>query len=283
MSLRRLLPLFALVPALTPSQAQVSEIGLTVGGTYYIGDLNPKRHYPEATSLAFGGLYRYNFDERYAFRLQVLSGRLSAADDTSDDSLQVYRNLSFRTKLIEASGLVEINFFSYRAGKKDLRKNWTPFIFFGLAYFHTNPQAEMNGTWFDLQPLGTEGQNSTQGGEPYKLDQFCIPFGAGLKLNLHRIDIQAEWGLRRTYTDYIDDVSGDYVDNSLLAFENGDLAATLADRSVGAATGANTGRARGDSSTRDWYQYTGISVTLLLGPKFTECDELYRSMRERRR
>lgn len=262
---------------------QVSELGLTAGAMYYIGDINPRKHYPETTSLAYGALFRYNFDERYAFRLQLLTGRLEAYDSHSDDSLQLYRNLSFRSKLIEASGLVEINFFSYRAGKKDEKKNWTPFIFFGLAYFHANPQAEVNGTWFDLQPLGTEGQNSSLGGDPYKVDQVAIPFGAGLKLNLHRFDIQAEWGLRRTYTDYIDDVSGDYVNNNVLAFENGDLAATLADRSPAAGTDANAGRARGDSSTRDWYQYTGLSVTILLGPKFTECDELYRSMKERRR
>lgn len=265
------------------TRAQVSELGLTAGWTYYIGDLNPKKHYPVGTAFAYGGLFRYNFDERYAFRLQILRGLLQASDVDSPDSLQQFRNLDFRAKLIEAAALFEINFFSYRAGKRDVKKNWTPFMFFGLAYFHANPQSQINGTWFDLQPLGTEGQNSSSGGEPYKVDQIAIPFGAGLKFNFKRIDLQLEWGMRRTYTDYIDDVSGDYVDNDLLAFENGELAATFADRSPYASTDLNTGRARGDSYTRDWYQYTGISITVLLGPKFTECDELYRSMRERRR
>lgn len=276
-----ILVLFALV---RPASAQVSELGLTCGVTYYIGDLNPTKHYPTGTALAYGALFRYNFNERYAFRLQGLKGMLQASDADSPDSLQQFRNLSFRARLFEVSGLLEINFFPYRSGKKkdDIRR-WTPFVFFGLAYFHASPQAELNGTWFDLQPLGTEGQMSSSGGESYKVDQVCIPFGTGLKFNFKKLDVQLEWGLRRTGTDYIDDVSGTYVDNSLLAFENGDLAATFADRSGAADTGLNTGRSRGDSSTRDWYNYTGISITWLLGRGPTECEELYRSMRDRRR
>lgn len=265
------------------AHGQVSEVGITAGTTYYIGDLNPTKHYPPGTAFAIGGLYRYNFDERYAFRLQGLYGKLQADDANSPDTLQTLRNLSFRSKLIEASALLEINFFHYRAGKKDEKKYWTPFVFGGLAYFRANPQAQLNDTWFDLQPLGTEGQGSSTGGEPYKVDQISIPFGAGFKFNFHRLDVQLEWGLRRTYTDYIDDVSGTYVDNAQLAFENGDLAAVLADRSPLAPTGYNTGRTRGDANTRDWYQYTGVSVTLILGPRFTECDELYKSMKQRGR
>lgn len=264
------------------ARAQVNEMGLTGGVCYYVGDLNPYSHYPKGTALAYGALFRHNFDEHYALRLQGLSGILRAQDSDSEDSLQLLRNLSFQARLFEASALLEINFFPYRAGGK-AKKTWTPFVFGGLAYFRANPKAELNGNWYELQPLGTEGQGSSGGGEPYKVDQIAIPFGAGMKFNFHRLDLQLEWGLRRTYTDYIDDVSTTYVDNDLLAFENGDLTAALADRSPLAETGHNTGRARGDSQTRDWYQYTGVSLTVLLGPRFTECDELYQSMKQRRR
>ena len=276
--------IFLLFAVARPATGQVSELGLTCGVTYYIGDLNPTKHYPTGTALAYGALFRYNCTERYAFRLQGLKGMLQASDANSADSLQQFRNLSFRAKLFEVSGLLEINFFPYRTGrKKDDIRRWTPFVFFGLAYFHANPQAELNGTWFDLQPLGTEGQMSSSGGESYKVDQVSIPFGAGMKFNIKRLDLQLEWGLRKTSTDYIDDVSGDYVDNSLLAFENGDLAATFADRSGTADSGLNTGRSRGDSGTRDWYQYTGLSLTFILGRGPGECEDLYRSMRDRRR
>lgn len=278
----RLIILLSLLCASWAVKAQVSELGITGGLTYYIGDLNTKHYYN--AKPAFGLVYRYNFNERYAFRLQGLYSRLEAFDSDSPDPNAQYRNLSFTTSLIEVAGLLEINFFPYRAGKE--KKSWTPFIFLGAAYFRVNPQADLNGVRFDLAPLGTEGQGTSAGAnEPYALDNLAYPFGAGLKFNLKRVDIQLEWGLRKTKTDYIDDVSGSYVDNAVLEFENGDLSAALADR-----TGAdrsngdpNAGRARGDGKTTDWYQYTGLSISILLGPNFTECDELYKSMRERRR
>lgn len=263
-----LLPLLAV-----PAMAQVSELGLTGGTTFYIGDINPTRYYPKHTHLAGGLMYRYNFNDRYAFRLQGLYGKLEAWDSESNDPLQQLRNLGFRSVVFEASALLEINFFKYRGLAKDSRK-WTPFVFGGLAYFHYNPQNLLDDTWYDLQPLGTEGQ--TIGGDGgYSLNQICIPFGVGLKFAVtKRVDVQLEWGLRRTYTDYLDDVGGSYVADATLTEQAGPLTALLADPSVLRTTGLNTGRARGDSQTKDWYQYTGITLSLLL-TRFTECDAIW--------
>ncbi|MFT3884829.1 MAG: DUF6089 family protein [Flavobacteriales bacterium] len=276
--MHRALLLLVVLLGLAPVSAQVGELGITGGVTYYIGDLNPLRHYPPHTHLGGGLVYRYNIDEHYAFRLQGLYSNLEAYDSDSPDSLQRLRNLGFRTTLFEASALLEINFFKYRGTTKE-SKLWTPFIFFGLAYFHTNPQNKLNDTWYDLQPLGTEGQGSTMGGAPYSLNQIAIPFGVGFKFALtDKLDLQLEWGLRRTYTDYIDDVSGAYVDNDRLAFETGALTAALADPSLLRTTGVNTGRARGDGQTHDWYQYTGLSLTWRLN-RFTECDAIWDRMK----
>jgi len=259
-----------------PGVAQVSELGITGGVSYYIGDLNPTRHYPKHTHLAGGLMYRRNFDQHYALRVQALYSNLEAYDSDSPDSLQQLRNLNFRTVLFEFSTVLEINFFKYRGLSKDSRR-WTPFIFGGLAYYHTNPQGKLNDTWYELQPLGTEGQGTSVGGARYSLNQFCIPFGAGLKFALSdKLDLQMEWGLRRTYSDYIDDVGGTYADNTVLLEEAGPLTASLADPSPLRSTGYNTGRARGDSQTRDWYQYTGITLSLLL-TRFTECAALQHS------
>ncbi|HRH39528.1 MAG TPA: DUF6089 family protein, partial [Flavobacteriales bacterium] len=197
---RRHLLLFALLCGLTAS-AQVSELGGTIGACYYIGDLNPYKHYPKDTKLAGGVVFRYNFNDRYAMRLQGLYGTLQAYDSNSDDPLQQLRNLSFRATLFEVSGLFEINFFKYRSKGKDGR-NYTPFVFAGLAYFHASPQAQFDDTWYDLQPLGTEGQGTTsRGGEPYAVDHLSVPFGMGFKWCLGRIDFQLEWGMRRSNTD----------------------------------------------------------------------------------
>lgn len=266
------------------TQAQVGEIGVTAGAMYYIGDLNPYRHYPKDTKIAYGVLYRYNFSDRYALRLQALNGTLQSYDSHSSDSLQQLRNLHFRARLLEFSGLFEVNFRKYRSKDKDSKK-WTPFIFGGLAYFRANPQAQLDDTWYDLAPLGTEGQGTSAkpDEDAYAVDHMCIPFGAGFKVNLGRLDFQLEWGLRRTYTDYIDDVSTTYVDRDQLAFENGPLAAALADPSVLAQLEEypNEARARGDQNTRDWYQYTGLAVTYII-TKFSDCDEQYNWMRKRR-
>ncbi|MEO8591066.1 MAG: DUF6089 family protein [Flavobacteriales bacterium] len=279
--MQRLL-LFLLSLLLWPSlRAQVNEVGGTIGASYYIGDLNT-HHYPRDTKLAGGIVFRHNFNDRYAMRLQGLYGTLQAYDSDSEDTLQLVRNLHFRSKLTEISLLLEINFFKYRLRGKEGRK-WTPFVFGGLGYFHANPKAHYDDTWYELAPLGTEGQGTSVGGKTYAVDQMCIPFGAGIKINAGRVDFQFEWGLRRTWTDYIDDVHGTYVDNDLLAFENGPLAAQLADPSglsdvVNGPTSA--GQARGDVNTTDWYQYTGLSITYIIS-RFSDCDEQYNWMKRK--
>jgi hypothetical protein len=273
----RSLILLALFLLVRPLAAQVSELGLTGGATYYIGDLNPTKHYPKHTALSGGLVYRYNINDRYAIRLQGLYGRLEAYDLDSPDTLQQLRNLGFQSVLFEASVLLEINFFHYRALKNGTV--WTPFVFVGLGYYHFNPTSVLNDTRYELQPLGTEGQGTSAGGEAYSLNQMAIPFGAGFKFALTpRLDLQLEWGLRRTYTDHLDDVSGVYADNAVLLEEAGPLTALLADPTPLRTTGFNTGRSRGDPNTRDWYQYTGMTLTFRL-TSFTECEAMWDSRR----
>ena len=62
--MRRLIPFALALFATAPLLGQVSEMGLTGGVTYYIGDLNPLKHYPKNTHLGGGLVYRYNFNDR---------------------------------------------------------------------------------------------------------------------------------------------------------------------------------------------------------------------------
>lgn len=254
------------------THAQISELGITAGTSYYIGDLNPTKHFGKHKKFSGGIIYKYNFNNRYALRLNALYGRLEAYDSSLDDPVLVERNLHFRANVWEASAVVEINFFEYRGGKN--KKSFTPYIFAGLGYFRADPRAQIDDTWFDLQPLGTEGQGTTQSAEDkYKLDHMNLPFGVGFKVNLGRLDMSISWGLRRTWTDYIDDVSGNYVDNDILSLENGPLSATLADQNLSGSM-KRAGTARGDVETRDWYVYSGLTITYLIGPRFMECWEI---------
>jgi len=251
--------------------AQFSEVGLTLGTTYYIGDLNPSRHFNSLSHFGGGLVYKYNFNNRYAFQLLGLFGRLEGDDILSDDPVDLQRNLHFKTTVWEASATVEVNFFEYRSGKN--KRNYTPYLFAGLGYFRVDPRARIGDTWFDLQPLGTEGQGTSQSAEEqYNLDHLNLPFGVGFKATAGRMDFSIHWGLRRTWTDYIDDVSGNYVDNDILSLENGPLAGALADQNL-SGTPNIAGVARGNAQTRDWYVYSGFTITYIISPRFLECYE----------
>ena len=101
--------------------------------------------------------------------------------------------------------------FAYETGNR--RHPFSPYIFTGLAMYNFNPQArqfdtenpfdndgkDSNNPWLDLQPLGTEGQQSSHYPEkaPYQLVQFAIPIGIGLKLSVgDNLSIALEYGMR---------------------------------------------------------------------------------------
>tara|TARA_B100000123_G_C25352286_1_gene263346 strand:- start:74 stop:508 length:435 start_codon:yes stop_codon:yes gene_type:complete len=138
-----------------------------------------------------------------------------------------------------------------------------------------NPKAKYDGEWIELQPLTTEGQGTSQNNKkPYSLSQISIPFGIGAKLNLsNRVAISLEYGMRKTFTDFLDDVSGLYPNQALLVQETGtDLSAELSDRSVNpdGINNSNYGLQRGNPNNNDWYAFSGFIVTFSLVKK-TSC------------
>lgn len=243
-----------------------------VGTSYYAGDLNPDQPLPAQYNLGGGLIYRYNFNDRVAFKGSVLYNRIYAHDKDSDNEWQVNRNLHFRNDIFEFSGQIEINFLTYEIG--DSRRPSSPYIFMGFAIFRHNPEAEFDDRWIDLQPLGTEGQTIEGFGDQYSLTQVSVPFGVGFKFNIWRnLAGSLEWGMRRTFTDYLDDVSTVYVDNALLIEENGPLSAAMADRSLQPTgpDGTNTGMQRGESNRNDWYVFTGFILSYKLGKPRVKC------------
>ena len=139
----------------------------------------------------------------------------------------------------------------------------SPYFFYEIAYFQMNPIAELNGNDVELQQLGTEGQGTSLSDKrPYRLNQISIPLGVGIKFNLRkRLAISIEYGIRKTFTDYLDDVSGDYVDPVALSAFNGPLAGELSDPGLNNNGLSNIGFNRGNSSTKDWYSFYGIMIT----------------------
>ncbi|MBU0488329.1 MAG: hypothetical protein KKA07_06130 [Bacteroidetes bacterium] len=259
--------------------AQRSEFGFMAGGSYYIGDLNPKAHFLQ-TQPAAGILYRYNFNPRFAFKSNFYLGMIYGDDARSKFNIQ--RNLSFRSMVGEFSGEFEFNFLPYIAGNPKFP--YSPYVFAGLSIIKFNPQANFHGAWYNLQPLGTEGQGTTAysvppyNRKPYSLTTAAIPFGIGAKLTIaKRTCLAIEYGLRKTYTDYLDDVSTTYPDPLLLKEEKGAVAAILSDRTISTDGDIidRTGFQRGNSKNNDWVAFAVITLTVRLNSNAKELCPAY--------
>lgn len=237
-----------------------AEFGFFGGGSYYIGDLNPSKHFVYSKP-AFGAIFRYNLTTRYSLRFTATYGSVYGNDADAEDPFMVQRNLSFTSDILELAFGVELDLFKYRIN--DMKYPITPYFFYEIAYFKMNPTGEMNGEDYSLQALGTEGQGTSLSDKnPYKLNQLSVPLGIGLKFNLRaRLAVSFEYGIRKTFTDYLDDVSGRYVDPDLLAAYNGSLAADFSDRSINDNGLSNVGFNRGNSSNKDWYVFYGMMIT----------------------
>lgn len=288
-------------------------IGLSLNALNYYGDLAPLPN-KFSTDIAFtkpgiGISFFYRLGPRYGLMGNFMYGTLSGSDAESakgeEGQFRRVRNLSFRNRIQEFSVIAVIDLFENHATYMS-RVNWTPYVFAGLAIFHHNPQAQapkqyLDGTldpyagqWIDLQPLGTEGQTSSlkstdanYGLKPYSLMQIAIPFGVGAKFRINdALDLWADIGFRYTFTDYLDDVSGNYVD--LGVFQD-KLAQALSYRSNEVSTPSYTyvGRDnvsystynagfgveqqsanRGFKDHNDVYMVTSIRVTHILGRAF---------------
>ncbi len=236
-----------------------SELGVMLGGSYYIGDLNQYGHFKN-TYLAGGLVYRYNINPRVSLRANALYAKVSGYDSQSKEAALRQRNLSFSSTIYELGVGFEFNYFPFQLGHD--RYKGTAYLLAELGVFQMNPTANVNGREVELRSLGTEGQGTSLNPKGYySLTQICLPLGFGVKLSLGDfIGINFEFGIRKTFTDYLDDVGGEtYADPLVLAAENGPLAAQLSNKS-----GSLYGN-RGNSATKDWYVFTGAMITFRLG------------------
>ena len=285
----------------TFSEAQIftkrdryTTFGLSATAANYFGDLTPGPSIfstdPELTRFSVGAFAVRRFYPRLSGRLAFTFGRITGDDGISASSLESedagrwQRNLSFRNDIKELSAVLLYDLSAnYRDYKK--RANVTPYFLFGVAVFHHRPKAFYDGGrmaegWYDLQPLQTEGRS-------YSKIQLSIPFGGGLKFKIsQQMDLGLEFGLRKTFTDYLDDVSTEFADKGDLNSSNGEASWILSDRSIELAafeqpamvTGSdgnqypvawgisNAGLIRGDKTDHDWYVFSGFTLTYVLDP-----------------
>ena len=264
LSLSSFIVVFCFLTAVVTAQNQ-PEIGFHGGAMYYLGDLNQLTNF-KCTKPTASLFVRFNPNNRINYRFMITHGTVTGGDSLSKNEYIRNRNLSFKSPITEASGIVEINYLPFVPGDK--KKFYaTPYLMFGLGVFKMNPQAQINGNWFELQALGTEGQGSKLSDKKKnRLTQLSIPVGIGFKGNLNkRFILGFEYCIRKTFTDYMDDVSGDYVDPELLKKYNGPVAAAFADRTLQSENINNTGLNRGNSVYKDWFATIGIYLAIKLG------------------
>ena len=228
----------------------------------YNGDINEKSDKIISPSKVFkpyikGGI-NYRISNRIEASIAYMYGNVGGADSLAVERDNRNRNQSFRSRIHEVSVQVEYHLMSVY---KKHRLN--PFAFAGAGLFHFNPQGQLNGVWYNLRPLGTEGQ-FIEGGDyskPYKLTQLSMPMGLGIyvQLNSHW-RVRLEYAHHFTKTDYLDDVSNAYPDlDQLAATVNGDLAVQLSNRRL-VGTSPPPGRPRGNPKYNDSFSALGVMI-----------------------
>tara|TARA_B100001115_G_C15841242_1_gene421905 strand:+ start:821 stop:2944 length:2124 start_codon:yes stop_codon:yes gene_type:complete len=231
------------------------DAGLFFGKTAYRGELTM-----DGMPYASGMFYRMTINENTSFKASMNYGKVNG----SSQGATFWKNLSFSSEIIELSLQTEINLVNFD------QKKIVPSLFFGISVFQFNPKASITDSLngynytYNLQPLNTE-----QLDEPYKLTQLSIPFGVGIKkIMLKKWVVGLEIGVRKTFTDYLDDVSGFYAEYD--NFED-PIAAHFSDPSR-VITNDNNEEIynyqkpglRGDPYNKDWYIFMGLNISSLI-------------------
>lgn len=244
----------------------LGDLGGNLGkGTLFVKDVNLP-----VTKMAKGLHINLYPVEWFGFRLAANEGELEGADSLINDAggyetARKVRNLHFRTKMWEAYGAVEFYPTVFFERYDGLQGKFRPYGVIGAGVFHTNPQSEYyspNGTkrWVDLRSLRLEGQGMDEypNRPEYKLTNIMIPMGVGFKYYIKEtMYVGFEVLHRKTFTDYVDDVSTDYIDPNLfdkyLAPEQSAVANQIYYRGYDNLSRPSIGEMRGNKNNNDSY------------------------------
>ena len=279
------------------------EAGVNFGPSFFLGDLGGNggkgTHFIKDINLQFTDIMKGVFVTAYpsdwlGLRVAAEMGRLSgddAAVNTKgvDELWRKQRNLDFRTNIAEGYVAVEVFPLMMLNSFQENQPGLRPYVVFGAGVFHFNPQGSLkdangNKTWYYLQPLKTEGEGMKEypGRNEYKLTQFNIPLGFGLKYFVSdKVNISSEFLYRKTFTDYIDDVSTEVIDPNLFArympAADAAIARQVSDKTIGIVTpGINRyapGTQRGNPKYNDAYFNFFMKIGIRLGGDYANGSE----------
>ncbi len=273
------------------------EILFGIGATQFLGDLGGRDMIGKDYSLVdldlpsthIGGMigYRFRFHPYWATSSTINVGMLRGNDALTNEIIRNSRNLHFRSIVVEFQQRIECIILANEKfgarynisghSKRMRNKNDQVYLFTGIGVSYFNPKAKYNGDWVALRPLNTEGQGSGETFTIYTADgnkeytapsryapvTATIPFGIGMRTGIGRmwrIGIEATYV--KTFSDYIDDVSGYYADPAVIAANSSDPSAAvyLANPAAANTNWFAAGQQRGDSQ-KDAYFYLNVVVT----------------------
>jgi hypothetical protein len=251
--------------------AQYAEAGFGVGFSTYFGDLNPP---------FFNSNFRYNsdfalqlnarkvFKRHFGIHPALSYGTIQGDDARAENPDQLLRNLSFKSPVLDVSILGEYYIFPFEPDEAS--SLFYPYVAAGVSGFYFNPGATLEGRTYKLQPLGTEGQGMPGFPSRYALVNWALSFGGGAKIPLAPgLNLGLEVVMRRTFTDYLDDVSTNYVNYFELEAANGVVAAKLANR-MNEYLGEDgpvllpTGTQRGGKEVKDYFLFSIVSLNFMI-------------------
>jgi opacity protein-like surface antigen len=258
---KTILVLAAMCSAMAVS-AQQSAIYLHGGITNYVGDMNDRYVHLPQSGKGIGLSYQHSLTDKFSLKAGVFYGSITSTDKQAAKASLVARNLSFQNNIVELSAMAEYALFAPH------QSNWTPYVHAGAAFFRHNPfTIDKAGNKHFLRPLSTEGQGLPEypDRQQYSLYEFAFPIGGGVRVAVNsRVTIAYDLTVRKTFTDFLDDISGNYPDENILRSRKGNKAVELSYRGGELPTGTATYPAlntpRGSAKNRDWYSTQMITL-----------------------
>ena len=251
---KSILSVALLIPLLAVTQNL--HVGVRMGVANYQGDLQQRSFTFNQSKFAGSLGLKYDLTEHLVARTFLTLTSLQGNDAKNSSTALKERNLQFATRLWEWELSGQYNIFNLND------RWWTPYLFAGVSLFHFKPYAnDAGGNKAFLQPLSTEGQGIIAGRDPYKSTQLAIPFGIGAEYALNEdMKLGLELGYRRTFTDYLDDVSSTYVDEAQLLAARGPRSVAFAYRGTGSYPAAGT--VRGNAGNKDAFYFVQLTFTI---------------------
>lgn len=254
------------------------DYGFSLGVSNYLGDIGGKektrRDFVADMKMAktrwnFGGFARYKLNQKVSVKLALDYLRIEGDDKLSSNPARNARNLNFRNDMFDLALTGQLfiyedndlgNTYRYRNG-------FRAYLFAGVGCFYSNPKANVNGDWVKLRPLHTEGVTYSPVG-------INIPMGIGFYFTFqkkHRIGY--EFNYRTTFTDYLDDISGNYPEDPSmsgdpsLSLRTYELNPVITKENVGLYKSHDWGQKRGDKTHKDAYMTMSLSYSYVLRGK----------------